>query len=38
MESSSIDVYASARMNGFDVEVLKTLNQQPTCFVLMLVS
>ncbi|MGD0450477.1 MAG: DUF2284 domain-containing protein [Candidatus Bathyarchaeia archaeon] len=38
MESSSIDVYATARKNGFDIEVLKTHRQKPTYFGLLLVS
>jgi hypothetical protein len=38
MEASSIDVYATARKNGFDIEVLKTHKQSPTYFGLMLVN
>ena len=37
LESSGIDVYATARKNGFHIEVLKTRRQKPTYFGLLLV-
>jgi predicted metal-binding protein len=37
LESSGIDVYSTARKNGFDIEVLKTRRQKPTYFGLLLV-
>lgn len=37
LESSGIDVYATARKNGFHIEVLKTRRQRPTYFGLLLV-
>jgi predicted metal-binding protein len=37
LESSGIDVYATARKNGFYIEVLKTRRQKPTYFGLLLV-
>jgi len=37
MEASGIDVYATARKNGFHIEVLKTRRQKPTYFGLLLV-
>jgi predicted metal-binding protein len=37
MESCSIDVYATARRNGFDIEVMRTRRQKPTYFGLLLV-
>ena len=37
MESSGIDVYATARKNGFHIKVLKTRRQKPTYFGLLLV-
>lgn len=37
MEACSIDVYATARKNGFHIEVLKTRRQKPTYFGLLLV-
>lgn len=37
LESSGIDVYATARRNGFHIEVLKTRRQKPTYFGLLLV-
>jgi predicted metal-binding protein len=37
LESSGIDVYATARKNGFKIEVLKTRRQKPTYFALLLV-
>ena len=36
-KSSGIDVYATARKNGFHIEVLKTRRQKPTYFGLPLV-
>jgi len=37
MEASGIDVYATARKNGFRIEVLKNRRQKPTYFGLLLV-
>jgi len=37
LESSGIDVYATARKNGFHIDVLKTRRQKPTYFGLLLV-
>jgi len=37
MEACGIDVYATARKNGFHIEVLKTKRQKPTYFGLLLV-
>jgi predicted metal-binding protein len=37
LESSGIDVYATARKNGFNIKVLKTRRQKPTYFGLLLV-
>jgi len=37
LESSGIDVYATARKNGFHIEVLKTRRHKPTYFGLLLV-
>lgn len=37
MEASGIDVYATARKNGFHIEVVKTRRQEPTYFGLLLV-
>ena len=37
LESSGIDVYATARKNGFYIEVVKTRRQKPTYFGLLLV-
>jgi predicted metal-binding protein len=37
LESSGIDVYATARKNGFQIKVLKTRRQKPTYFGLLLV-
>jgi len=37
MEACGIDVYATARKNGFHIEVLKTRRQKPTYFGLLLV-
>jgi predicted metal-binding protein len=37
LESSGIDVYATARKNGFHIEVMKTRRQKPTYFGLLLV-
>jgi predicted metal-binding protein len=37
LESSDIDVYATARRNGFHIEVLKTRRQKPTYFGLLLI-
>lgn len=37
LESSGIDVYATARKNGFHIEVLKTRRQKPMYFGLLLV-
>lgn len=37
LESSGIDVYATARKNGFHIKVLKTRKEKPTYFGLLLV-
>jgi len=37
LESSGIDVYATARNNGFDIKVVKTRRQKPTYFGLLLI-
>lgn len=37
MEACGIDVYATARKNGFHIEVVKTQRQKPTYFGLLLV-
>ena len=37
MEASGIDVYATARKNGFHIDVLKTRRQKPAYFGLLLV-
>jgi predicted metal-binding protein len=37
MEACGIDVYATARKNGFHIEVMKTRRQKPTYFGLLLV-
>jgi len=37
MEACGIDVYATARKNGFHIEVLRTTRQKPTYFGLLLV-
>jgi len=37
MEACGIDVYATARKNGFHIEVVKTRRQKPTYFGLLLV-
>jgi predicted metal-binding protein len=37
MEASGIDVYATVRKNGFDIEVVKNRRQKPTYYGLLLV-